>query len=191
MSILTIQKTVFLSICPSTSTHINMLMIAIRMRQYDCSSNMQDIIDKINDWALGNKMELNSKKTKDRSNCFKEDISEPPLLANGDDVIERVKSFYSFKLLGLWCSNILKYNKHVEEITKKTKRLFHLWEWHRANLPTEFGLTCCLTKIRNVLPKYLTDEVEKIQTCNLRILALPPDLLQSLEQHCENLAISK
>lgn len=34
-------------------------------------------------------MELNSKTTKDRWICFKEDIPEPPLLANGDDTIER------------------------------------------------------------------------------------------------------
>ena len=37
--------------------------------------------------------------------CFKENIPEPPLLAIGDDMIDRVKSF---KLLGLWCSNSLK-----------------------------------------------------------------------------------
>ena len=41
------------------------------------------------------------------------------------------------------------------------------------------------------LPKYLIDEGENIQTQSLRIIALPPDSLQSLEQHCENLAISK
>ena len=70
MSILTIQKTALLSICPSRSTHINMLMIAIRMRQYDCSSNMQDIIDKINDWAPGNKTELNSKNLRQKIGGF-------------------------------------------------------------------------------------------------------------------------
>ena len=131
--------------------------------------------------------------------CFKENIPEPPLLAFSDDMIERGKSF---KLLGLWCSNSLKWDKHVEEITKKTnKRLFHLRECRRANLPSGVGLTCYLTKIRSVLeyaapiwgglPKYLIDKVENILTRSLRILVLPPDPLQSLEQRRENLAISE
>ena len=106
----------------------------------------------------------------------------------------------SFKLLGLWCSNSLKWNKHVEEIAKKAnKRLFHLRECRRANLPTEFVLTCYFTRNRSVLeyaapiwgglPKYLI--VENIETRSLRILAPPPDSLQSFEQRRKNLAISE
>ena len=96
--------------------------------------------------------------------------------------------------------NSLKWDKHVEEITKKTnKRLFHLRECRRANLTS--GGTCYLTKIRSILeyaapiwgglPKYLIDKVENILTRSLRILVLPPDSLQSLEQRRENLAISE
>ena len=69
------------------------------------TSNMQDILNKMNDWARRSKMELNPKKTKDIWICFKQNIPEPPLLAIGDDMIDMVKSF---KLLGLWCSNSLK-----------------------------------------------------------------------------------
>ena len=83
---------------------------------------MQDILDKMKDWALRNKMGLNSKKTKDMWICFKEDISERPLLEIGDNTIERVRSF---KLLVLCCSNSLKWNKHVEEITKRANKC--LW----------------------------------------------------------------
>ena len=101
---------------------------------------MRTVLDTMYDWALRNKMELNVKKTKDMWICFKEGIPEPPLLMIGNDAIERVKSF---KLLGLWCNNTLKWNTHVEEITKKaSKRLLHLRECRRANLPTEVGLTC-------------------------------------------------
>ena len=53
--------------------------------------------------------------------CFKEDIPEPPVLVIiGDDTIERVKLF---ELLGMWWTNSLKWNKHVEEITKKANKL--------------------------------------------------------------------
>ena len=54
---------------------------------------MQDILDKMNDLALINIMELNSIKTKHMWICFKEDIPVPPVLVVGDDTIERVKSF--------------------------------------------------------------------------------------------------
>ncbi len=129
--------------------------------------------------------------------CFKAAIPEPPSLKIGDDTIERVNSF---KLLGLWINNALKWNTHIEEITKKvSKRLFYLRECPRANLPTKVGLTCYETKLRPVLeyaapiwgglPQYLTDELESIQTRSLKIIGLPSDSLQSLEQRRDNLAI--
>ena len=86
---------------------------------YCSTSNMQTVLDTTNDWALRKKMELNVKKTKDMWICFKVGIPEPPLLMIGNDAIERVKSF---KLLGLWCNNTLKWNTHVEKITKKASK---------------------------------------------------------------------
>jgi hypothetical protein len=66
----------------------------------------------------------------------------------GNDTIERVNYF---KLLGLWINNILNWNTHIEETTKKAnKRLFYLRECRRANLPTKVGLTCYETKLRPV-----------------------------------------
>ena len=74
--------------------------------------------------------------------CFKDVIPEPPSLMIGNDVIERVNSF---KLLGVWIQDNLKWNTHIEEITKKAnKRLFYLRECRRANLPIKVGLTCML-----------------------------------------------
>jgi hypothetical protein len=66
---------------------------------YGSTSNMQEVLGAMNDWALRNKMKLNVKNTKDIWICFKAAISEPPSLKIGDDTIERVNSF---KLLGLW-----------------------------------------------------------------------------------------
>jgi hypothetical protein len=110
---------------------------------------MQEVLDAMNDWALRNKMKLNAKKTKDMWICFKDAIREPPSLVIGNDTIERVNSF---KLLGLWVNNTLKWNTHIEETTKKAnKRLFDLRECRRANLPTKVGLTCHGTKLRPVL----------------------------------------
>ncbi|CAB4045996.1 RNA-directed DNA polymerase from mobile element jockey, partial [Paramuricea clavata] len=96
---------------------------------------MQEVLDTMNDWALRNKMKLNAKKTKDMWICFKAAIPEPPSLKIGDDTIERVNTF---KLLGLWINDTLKWNTHIEEITKKAnKRLFYLRECRRANLRTK------------------------------------------------------
>ncbi|CAB4004432.1 multidrug resistance-associated 5 [Paramuricea clavata] len=56
---------------------------------YGSASNMQEVLDAINDWAHGNKMKLNAKKTKDMWICFKAAIPEPSHLKIGDDTIER------------------------------------------------------------------------------------------------------
>ena len=158
---------------------------------YGSISNMQEVLDAINDWALRSKMKLNVKKTKDIWICFRAAILEPLTLKIGDDTIERVIS-----------SKLLKWNTHIEEITKKaSKHLFYLWECRRANLQTKVGLTCYETKLRPVLeyaapiwgglPQYLTDELESIQTRSLKIIGLPSDSLQSLEQRWENLEYKK
>ena len=57
--------------------------------------------------------------------CFKDVIPEPPSFMIGNDEIERTNSF---KLLGVWIQDNLKWNTHIEEITKKAnKRLFFSW----------------------------------------------------------------
>jgi hypothetical protein len=103
----------------------------------------------MNDWALRNKMKFDAKKKKDMLICFKYAIPEPRSLMIGNDTIERVNSF---KLLGLWINNFLKWNTHIEETTKKeNKPLFYLRKCRRANLRTKVGLTCYETKLRPVL----------------------------------------
>ena len=50
--------------------------------------------------------------------CFSA-IPEPALLTMGDEVIERVSSH---KLLGVWHQDNLKWNRHVEEMSKKANK---------------------------------------------------------------------
>ena len=142
--------------------------------QRDGYSNLQESLDAVNDWAVPNKMQLNPKKTKDMWICFRNDI-EPPLLTLANDIIERVTSF---KLLGVWHQNNLKWLRHVEEISKRAnKRPYHLRECSRAKLPAKVDITCYLTKIRPLLeygapiwgrlPAYLAAELENIQSRSL------------------------
>jgi hypothetical protein len=66
--------------------------------------NMQEVVDEVIKWTSNNKMELNSKKTKDMWICFSNKIPEPPALFCGTEIIERVETF---KLLGVWQQNNL------------------------------------------------------------------------------------
>ena len=117
-------------------------------------------------------MALNPKKTKDMWICFTDSIPEPPRIQINDEEVERVNSF---KLLGVSCQNDLKWNEHVDQITcKANKRLYHLRQCRKSQLPTEVGLTTYISKIRPVLeyasplwaglPDYLKQEIEHIQT---------------------------
>ena len=162
--------------------------------QQDSNSNLQQSLDAVNAWAVANKMQLNPKKTKDMWICFRNGIEPPPLLALGSNIIERVSSF---KLLGVWYQNNLKWRRHVEEITKRAnKRLHYLRECRRAKLPAEVGITCYLTKIRPLLeygapiwgglPDYLAAELENIQSRSLDTIGLPRDFLPSLEEKENN-----
>jgi hypothetical protein len=107
-------------------------------------------------------------------------IPEPPRLRNGNKFIEMVNVF---KLLGVSFQNNLKWNAHVEEITRKAnKRLYHLRECRKSQLPVEVGIITYQSKIRPTLeyaspvwarlPNYLRDEIERVQSRSLPILGL-------------------
>ena len=115
-------------------------------------------------------------------------IPEPPALTTCEEMIER---FCSFKMLGVWHQDNLKWNTHIEKIAKKACEMFScLSECRRNNLSTEVGVICYQTKIRSLweyrapiwggIPQYLVDELESIQTRSLWILGLPKDSLPSL-----------
>ena len=101
-----------------------------------------------------------------------------------------------FKLLGVTFQKNLKWNAHIEDITRKAnKRLYHLRECRKSHLPTEVGITTYQSKIRPILeyasplwaglPNYLHDEIERVQFRSLRILGLGKNHLQPLNERRE------
>ena len=77
---------------------------------------------------------------------FPDAVPEPPRLCIGNDPIERANVF---KLLGVSVQNNLKWNAHVEEITRKAnKRLSDLRECRKSKSPVEVGITTYQSKIR-------------------------------------------
>ena len=124
-------------------------------------------------------LEIIAKRTKDMWICFSELIDEPPSIHIGDEIIERVNVF---KLLGVWLQNNLKWNQHIEEITRRgNKKLYHLRDCRKSYLPTLVGLTVFKSVIRPTLeyapvwggiPKYLQNKDERAQTRCLKIIGL-------------------
>ena len=151
-------------------------------------SNLQQSINEVNNWATLNRMTINAKKTKDIWISFTDAIPEPPRFCIGNEPIERVNVF---KLLGVSVQNNLKWNAHVEEITRKAyKRLFHLRECRKSKLPVEVGIITYQSKIRPILeyaspvwaglPNYLCDEIEPVQFKSLRFLSLEKRLPETV-----------
>ena len=110
---------------------------------------MQVVLNSIHEWTTSNHMLINSKKTKDMLLTFRKSPTTPDSLHLGNCELERVNVF---KLLGVWFQDDLRWNHHIEEVTKKAnKRLFLLREGRKANLPKDVGITLYNTKIRPLL----------------------------------------
>ena len=159
-------------------------------------SHMQDVMTNLETWAVQNKMEINAKKTKEMWISFrKSQLSEAPSsIVTGNEELERVEVF---KLLGVHVQRDLKWNTHVDEIVSKaSKRLYFLRACRKANLPAEVGLTTYLTKIRPLLeyaspiwggiPKYLADDLQRIQNRAMGILGLDRKTLELLDVRRDN-----
>ena len=104
-------------------------------------------------------------------------IHAPSSIVVGNKELERVEVF---KLLGVHVQRDLKWNTHI---TKASKHLCFLRGCCKADLPTEVGLTMCITKIRPLLeyaspiwggiPNYLAEDlIQCIQNRSLDILGL-------------------
>ena len=142
-------------------------------------SSMQVVLNSIHQWTTSNHMLINSKKTKDMLLTFRKSPTTPDSLYLGN--CERVNVF---KLLGAWFQDDLRWNHHIEEMTKKAnRRLFLLRECRKANLPKDVGITLYNTKIRPLLqyaspvwgglPNYLSEEVQRVQDRSLSIIGVP------------------
>ena len=88
----------------------------------------------------------------------------------------------SAKVLGVTISNDLKWNDHVDTITSKAAhRLYLSSQLKRAGISPDDLLAFCCSVIRSALefscqlfhrslPKYLSDDIERIQMCAMRII---------------------
>ena len=138
-------------------------------------SDVEELIAKSN----CNKFQLNEAKCKElRISFARSTVDFAPIVINGK-AIELVPTV---KLLGLNISCDLRWNCHVEEISKKvSSRLYFLKQLKRANVPRKDLLTFYVTCIRpvteyacpvfhNALPAYLSAELEQLQKRAMRII---------------------
>ena len=141
-------------------------------------SNIQNAVDTFSTHATMNKFELNEPKCKELRITFStKPTSFDPIVINGKDIDVVPKA----KVLGLTLSSKLKWNNHVDEIVKKSrKRLYCLSQLKRSGLkPPEliqFYRTCIrpITEyaspvFHDCLPAYLSKDIESIQRRAMRI----------------------
>ena len=142
-------------------------------------SQIQDSVTEIQDWSESNHFRLDEKKCKELRIDFKKHRSVfPPIQVNGKplELVEEAK------LLGLTITSTLKWNKHVNNIiSKSSKRIYLLVQLKRAKVPNKEIVnfyTICIRPILEYastvfhysLPKYLSDELERVQKRALRIV---------------------
>ena len=145
----------------------------------DGNSKIQESYDDFVDQTLATKFQLNQSKCKELRITFsKSDPILNPIVVNNQP-LEIVKSA---KLLGMNISSDLKWNIHITEIMKKcAPRFDFVRQLKRAHLVTNELLTfylCCIRPVaeyvcqlfHNVLPKYLSADLERIQKRALKII---------------------
>ena len=155
------------------------------------TSVLQAQISECSSWVAKNNMKLKPAKTKVIRVCFLTNVTEalPPLTIDG--CIISVVSYA--KLLRLIISEDLKRVLHTDFICKKAaKRLHALRLLKRFSIPSSKLVRVLNTCIQPVLeyachvwhhslPKYLSDQIERIQRRALRIIF--PDCFMILQWH--------
>ena len=144
----------------------------------DQPSAMQTYVNKFAAKSRINGMHLKESKCKELRISFSTtNVEFEPIIINNKE-IEVVPSA---TLLGLSISNDFKWNTHVENVCKKfSSRLYFLRQLKRAKLPLSkdlllFYVTCirpeyvCVV-FHDSLPKYLSDDLEKLQKRACRII---------------------
>jgi hypothetical protein len=143
------------------------------------SSDIQHAVSEIEEWSESNLFSLIENKCKElRIDFAKNRNPLPPITINGKplQVVEEVK------LLGLTIANNLKWNSHVNKIVVKiSKRIYLLVQLKRAKVAIQDILQFYTVCIRHILeyastvfhyslPKYLSDEIERVQRRVFRIV---------------------
>lgn len=143
------------------------------------TSSMQEYVNELTSQSLVDNFQLNEAKCKElRISFTRGNLAFDPIVINN----KQIDTVSSVKLLGLNISNDLKWNTHISEIVHKvSSRLYFLRQLKRA-CPTiddllSFYLTCVrpITEyacpvFHNALPKYLSEDLEKLQKRALRII---------------------
>lgn len=142
-------------------------------------SNAQSIVDKVILWSKMNRVQLNSDKCKEiRISFSKQKLNFQPVVVDG----KPLKVEEQAKLLGITFNSKLTWNPHIEDTVKKaSKRLFFLIQLKRSKVSTTdlvlFYMTCIRSVIdyavpvfHHALPKYLMEELERIQKRAMAII---------------------
>jgi len=112
------------------------------------TSNMQTYYNELQQWLADNFMQVNASMTKEMV-IGKRTVAAPSLYTPNFQPIDRVEDF---KLLGVWVSANLTWNKHVDQIiSKATSRLYFLKQLRKASAPPEDMLLFYTSVIRSVL----------------------------------------
>ena len=143
------------------------------------NSAMQSYVDTVSLKSANNGMQLKESKCKElRINFSTGESSFDPIIINNKDI----EVVHSVKLLGLTITDNLKWNNHIESVCKKiSTRLYFLRQLKRAKLPPKDLLLFYVTCIRPVaeyacevfydsLPKYLSDDLERLQRRACKII---------------------
>ena len=150
-------------------------------------SNMQTVINEIHDQSNDLRFTLNEDKCKEMRIQFTKTETDCCLCLL---TTENSKLVRKVKVLGIIISNDLKWNCHVEYIVKKaSKRMYFLRQLKRAKVSisdmVNFYCSCIRSLVEYAspvfhyaLPKYLSDDIERIQKRALTIIC-DPDLSYS------------
>ena len=143
-------------------------------------SSLQEAVNHISSWSHNNLFQLDPAKCKESVVCFKKtEPSHCPIKIDGVQ-FERVSSA---KVLGATISNDLKWHDHVDTITSKAaRRLYLSSQLKRAGISPDDLLAFYCSVIRSVLefscqlfhrslPKYLSDDIERIHMRAMRIIS--------------------
>lgn len=142
------------------------------------------------DWSCENKLQLNADKCKEMVIDFKKQKHSFDPISLDRKVLNTVNNV---KILGVTISNNLHWNDHINNIIKKAnKRLYFIVLLKRAKVPTKdiimFYCTCirpvleyCAPVFHHSLPKYLSDDLERVQKRVLSIVSPGESYQQNLE----------
>ena len=140
---------------------------------------MQHELDYISNWLVQNYMKLNPKKCKELRDNFQRDLPELPQLTIDGTPLEPISNH---KLLGFQNQNYLKWNEHVNTITKKAaRRLYIIRTLKRSGVPEDDLISIYTSLIRSILdyscavwhtclPSFLVEKIERIQKRFFRII---------------------